>query len=1022
MNNSTVKNRMQEVDVARGLGILLVIIGNLVHFDGVVFRLIFSFHMAFFFMMSGFCSPDGGAERSMKDMFLSLLQKVLIPSLVVRFIVAYFFNQATFFDGLIQMLTPSAEWFFSSLFLSRLVFYLINHFFNKCRYLIYTMLLIVLPFLARTYLNAGWHDASYLFFPYDSACLGLSFIIIGALLRKAKEHWSITSKKIIHYIKNHKISLSLSLCIMVMLSQMNGYVNICDVFMGTSEYLFYMLAILGSVALYGISVLLYEHLQSSSFLRWFVFLGKNTMLIYPGHIIINKFLCTFIFWITGIMYTPMFDLPALYVILFFVIDILVMTGVSKIYEIYQTEKRNFNVQKRGAFSLYFSLFAFVAAMLSSLAGAIPGASDVLFLMSIIALGYLPLLSIKKSNYRFLERWMKQLTVFYLFLAAFWDISIYLCTYSQTDDVNHVILVAGLIVFNFSAAAGLSILLKHHMSKRGSLLSFFQKNAGILIFLLVYFLININGLSYWIKSDSNVYYTCIVKQCGNWDFTLRSLTSSFSLGGHLSYGYSIFAFIGQAIFPVHGIGIRLVDIGIYFVSIVMFWKILQMLFPKATRIEVLLYTMFFAFTPIVSGILFEINIDLPLLCFFIWFIYFHMTDKKILCFLAALLLCFSKELGSLFVVGFFISRYFYNRIILKKKQSLSGTSMLTMAIGPYLFFQSTICAREGWAKQSLVAQESSGLMNATIQFSPHYIFIKLKQIFALNFQWIFVILVLFLVVMVIARKLKVHLNEIGFCLTVLFCGSVLFNFLYFTFTHSRYLQIEAFFFGLFWAYVWQKLVRSGKIRIILVSFFTMIFAVESIITLDPLSLALFRNVNVGERKIISLVEYATLPETGAQLLTEEENEKIDLKIHILRDYVQYNKDYIHLEKIIEKALDDMNYTSDIAICIPPIFQDTAYTYENLFGFDVNLAYWDAKTKNVFYNIDNIESEHYYKIQWVDVTQAEEWLKNGTEVWYFDFPFQTLWDKDGFLRSYEIEQTLEENSIGWSMKAYKLNMKG
>lgn len=50
------KKRFEQIDIATGIVILLVVIGHLVPFNGYVFRLIFSFHMPYFFLKSGYFS------------------------------------------------------------------------------------------------------------------------------------------------------------------------------------------------------------------------------------------------------------------------------------------------------------------------------------------------------------------------------------------------------------------------------------------------------------------------------------------------------------------------------------------------------------------------------------------------------------------------------------------------------------------------------------------------------------------------------------------------------------------------------------------------------------------------------------------------------------------------------------------------------------------------------------------------------------------------------------------------------
>lgn len=49
------KERMEYIDIAKGIGILLVIAGHLFAYRGPISRWIFSFHMPLFFILSGIC-------------------------------------------------------------------------------------------------------------------------------------------------------------------------------------------------------------------------------------------------------------------------------------------------------------------------------------------------------------------------------------------------------------------------------------------------------------------------------------------------------------------------------------------------------------------------------------------------------------------------------------------------------------------------------------------------------------------------------------------------------------------------------------------------------------------------------------------------------------------------------------------------------------------------------------------------------------------------------------------------------
>lgn len=48
-------NRIKTIDIAKGLGILLVVIGHSMQTGSYPMRVIWTFHMPLFFFLSGFC-------------------------------------------------------------------------------------------------------------------------------------------------------------------------------------------------------------------------------------------------------------------------------------------------------------------------------------------------------------------------------------------------------------------------------------------------------------------------------------------------------------------------------------------------------------------------------------------------------------------------------------------------------------------------------------------------------------------------------------------------------------------------------------------------------------------------------------------------------------------------------------------------------------------------------------------------------------------------------------------------------
>ena len=73
----TEKKRIDYLDIARGIAIILMVIGHAV--SGYKRAIIFSFHMPLFIIISGFFYKSG---RNIKEEIKNILKKLIIPYIV----------------------------------------------------------------------------------------------------------------------------------------------------------------------------------------------------------------------------------------------------------------------------------------------------------------------------------------------------------------------------------------------------------------------------------------------------------------------------------------------------------------------------------------------------------------------------------------------------------------------------------------------------------------------------------------------------------------------------------------------------------------------------------------------------------------------------------------------------------------------------------------------------------------------------------------------------------------------------
>lgn len=73
--------RLKWIDIAKGIGVLLVIAGHMHAMPTVIKNFIYGFHMPLFFMLAGYCFKDKYLEQSGEGYVLHKVRTILVPCL-----------------------------------------------------------------------------------------------------------------------------------------------------------------------------------------------------------------------------------------------------------------------------------------------------------------------------------------------------------------------------------------------------------------------------------------------------------------------------------------------------------------------------------------------------------------------------------------------------------------------------------------------------------------------------------------------------------------------------------------------------------------------------------------------------------------------------------------------------------------------------------------------------------------------------------------------------------------------------
>lgn len=172
------KKRIEWIDIAKGIGIFLVIAGH----TGLpeVFRAwIYSFHMPMFFLISGYLFKVKSQRECVKQVFMSLIRPYLIYSGVFVLIDYNIFNNKNqLFDGFLNTIIGkggfSVLWFFIALFWIQVSFNYIISKFEKIK-----AIKIIMSITIGGYIISLTYLSKFNFYYVITSSITLSFFYIG---------------------------------------------------------------------------------------------------------------------------------------------------------------------------------------------------------------------------------------------------------------------------------------------------------------------------------------------------------------------------------------------------------------------------------------------------------------------------------------------------------------------------------------------------------------------------------------------------------------------------------------------------------------------------------------------------------------------------------------------------------------------------------------------------------------------------------------------------------------------------
>lgn len=638
----------------------------------------------------------------------------------------------------------------------------------------------------------------------------------------------------------------------------------------------------------------------------------------------------------------------------------------------------------------------------------------IFLLVIIA-GLAILIRKKSIN----TEYIAQLLPFSFIAALFWNLSVL----SQYTEKKHMLfLIFGEFVFNFFFFELSVICFEKKDIKRIC----FHLNKYFYLFTIMFlYLICVSfSMEGWLGLDGVIYYQSL-REIRSWNFIdLFSL----QMCGHVSQGYSIFALIGEYLFPNQVIGVRIINIFLALAAIFAFYKIVEKICGNASSIVKASYASIFAFSPMVLGMVHEINLDFPMLCFFTCMVASYLYNKEIWMIAFSILLCFSKEPGvilyGMFIIGILIGRFLEQ---LKKRQKITVSSIFTRDIvlsfyGGILWISLYLgSANHGWTENAKTSTQINGgvtegtLLN-TFSFDMDYIIVRLKEMFFVNCTWVVVLAALLGMLFIENAKKNVRIGSIYAVQTGVFSsfiGFVGYNCFYVTWIHYRYLMVLAFFISFLYLSVHAQIQEFRRSRLAVNFILAGLLLCSNFLTVDPLSIWNFNHYYTGKTALI-------IP----CVMGRDENGIINIYNMPggdINNAAFYNLEWDYFGMGFNHMLDELKYDESKLILI----HENKNKINCFFGIYSKLTdalYWNSKQKQLNINTYDIvhdsEEYQYFNVGLVETLDEIKNmdLSNYKEVYLIDFPinekiYEDSSDECEFLKKFEYGM--------WSWDIYEIH---
>lgn len=319
------------IDIAKGIGIILVVLGHLDTNGQISREFIYSFHMPLFFFLSGiFAKTNLNFRQYFKKSFLSLYLPYFIFVIIDTILFTainlithdsvkeYIKSNAMALVGFDFMPKNRVLWFLFALFVIRIVYYFISK--NSVVKYIAAILCVGFVILVSCGIINPISNCLYLI-----AIPGMAFYILGSSVKKyIFKVYTLFENTNKYNILTIFVTILLFI-ILIFTSHKNGNIDMTYYIYGNA-LMYFVNALIGCLLTLSVSLLLSKIKRISNLL---VFYGQNTMVVYIFHYYICRLALPIFMGFVGLsnyLYHPITQLVALIAVMLVMIPVIIVVN------------------------------------------------------------------------------------------------------------------------------------------------------------------------------------------------------------------------------------------------------------------------------------------------------------------------------------------------------------------------------------------------------------------------------------------------------------------------------------------------------------------------------------------------------------------------------------------------------------------------------------------------------------------------------------------------------------------------